>query len=197
MRWIALVLVALLAGCADPPTDKMVTVCTEGNCRQQSASTATYDPSTAAPDRDPDGRRAALEALAAQKPSAAYDLALRLFRGDGFPRDTYAGVVWMRKAAEAGDPKAQAALGRLYFTGLEEMGPDLAEAATWLSSAAAAGDKDAARTLAEVRAAQANDLEYQRNIAQWRAATYYWWTRGWTYRWYWQPARGVYAPYGW
>ncbi|MCK5437659.1 MAG: sel1 repeat family protein, partial [Desulfobulbaceae bacterium] len=98
--------------------------------------------SKAVPDADPEGRIPALEALAQQDPRAAYDLGLRFFRGDGVRQDSYQAIQWMRNAAERGDIDAQKALGRLYLTGLEEMGSDPQEAEKWLRIAAGRGDKE-------------------------------------------------------
>ncbi|WP_205624888.1 tetratricopeptide repeat protein [Geminicoccus roseus] len=165
-----------------------MTVCREGSgCAEQPRDLTTFDPSEAVPDRDPDGRIAALEELAATDPSAAYDLALRLFRGDGFPRDSYKALQWMRRAAERGDVRAQLALGRVYMGGLEEMGPDLKEADTWLSLAAAAGDPEAKELQAEVQDALADETYYQDRYGYWRDAAYAGWYRGWRYGWIWSP----------
>jgi TPR repeat protein len=59
-----------------------------------------------------------------QDPRAAYDLGLKYFRGDGLRQDSYPALKWMREAAEHGNLKAQKVIGRVYLTGLEEMGPD-------------------------------------------------------------------------
>jgi len=55
----------------------------------------------------------------------------------------------MRDAAERGDLGAQKAVGRLYPTGLEEMGSDPREAEKSLSIAAGRGDTEAATLLVE------------------------------------------------
>ena len=51
------------------------------------------------------------------------------------PRDPQTGVVWLRRAAEAGDPEAQTALGVLYARG-EKLGQDLAHAELLIRQAA-------------------------------------------------------------
>lgn len=179
-------MVLVLAGCETPPPSPTVLVCREGvNCAQQPRGTVTYDAAQAVPDRDPEGRIAALEVLAKEDPTAAYDLALRLFRGDGFPRDSYQALQWMRSAAERGDQRAQLALGRLYMSGLEEMGQDLNEADVWLGLAAGRGNAEAKRLLAEVTQAREDDAYLRRRIAVWQQATRNDWYNGWTYRWSW------------
>ena len=132
-----------------------------------------------------DGRIAALETAAAQHPRAAYDLALRYFRGDGVGRDSYRALTWMRAAAEGGDFNAQKALGRLYLTGLEEMGSDPREARTWLSLAASRGDKESAKLLAEAEAATRSDEEEYKWQNRWRPVVYRWWWSGYSYYGYW------------
>jgi TPR repeat protein len=189
------VLVTVLAACTDASNKQTVTVCQGNDCREQDKSVVTYDPSTAVPNPDPDGRIAALEALARENPSAAYDLGLRFYRGDGVRQDSYQALKWMRDAAERGDRQAQTAVGRLYYTGLEEMGSDLQEAERWLSIAAGRGDKEAEALLAEVRKARASNEEYRRRLTELRATTSYWWTRGWGYRWTWDPYRRSYYGY--
>lgn len=194
-RALPALLLALLAACADASDKQTVTVCQGSACRQQDKSTVTYDPATAVPDPDPDGRIAGLEALARDDPSAAYDLGLRFYRGDGVRQDSYQALKWMRDAAERGDRQAQTAVGRLYYTGLEEMGSDLREAERWLAAAAGRGDKEAEALLTDVRKARASDEQYRRRLSELRASTYYWWTRGWGYRWYWDPYRRSYLGY--
>ena len=120
--------IALLAACAQPPKPEVVRICDSAGCSDRPADSASFDADAAVPDPDPDGRIAALEALARDDPRAAYDLGLRFFRGDGVRQDSYKALQWMRDAAERGDLNAQKAVGRLYLTGLEEMGSDPREA---------------------------------------------------------------------
>jgi len=129
-----------------------------------------------------DGRMAALEAEAARNPRAAYDLALRSFRGDGVRKDSYRALFWMRVAAEQGDLNAQKALGRLYLTGLEEMGSDPAEARTWLSLAAQQGDRESERLLAEAEAARRSDEQEYKLLNRWRPEVYRGWHSGYPYK---------------
>jgi len=97
------------------------------------ANTADLDALNDEPNVNPGGKTAALEELAAHDPRAPYDLALRFFRGDGVRQDSCRSIKWMRDAAERGELNAQKALGRLYLTGLGEMGSDPGEAEKWLS----------------------------------------------------------------
>lgn len=192
-QWVAVASVVFLIGCAQQT--KSTSVVCRGNegCREQSRSETTYDAGATIPDEDP--RVAGLEAAAQDQPAAAYDLALRFYRGDGVPQDSYRSLQWMRKAAEGGEMHAQTALGQLYFTGLQEMGPDLREADHWLSIAASRGDPEAAKLLPDVRKALADEQEYRRRLVEWRYATSYWWARGWAYRGYWDVTRQVYYLY--
>ena len=195
MRRVVLAfLVVSAVGCTDAPSKNTVTVCTGDNCVEQSKSVATYDPATAMGDPSPEqqARIAVLENLAKDNPSAAYDLGLRYYRGDGVPQNSYKALEWMRVAAENGDVPAQAALGRLYFTGLEEMGSDLQESEKWVSSAAAGGDVESKELLPQVQAALKDDRAYYGQVEKWRYTTQAYWSRGWGYRWYWNPARRYY-----
>jgi TPR repeat protein len=192
MRWNLLVFVLVAtAGCADPAAEKTVTVCRGTSCVQQDKSVATYDAAAAMGDPSPEeeAKIAALENLAENNPGAAYDLGLRYFRGDGVPQNSFKALEWMRSAAERGDVPAQAALGRLYFTGLQEMGSDLQEAERWLSAAAAGGDAESRELLPEVQAALADDRAYYDLVQKLRFRTDDYWSRGWGYRWYWNPYR--------
>jgi hypothetical protein len=102
-------------------------------------------------------------------------------------------IAALEAKAEGGDRQAQAALGRLYFTGLQEMGQDLQEAEFWLTQAADKGDRESAALLAEVRRARADETAFRRELAQLRARTVYYWGRGWPYRWSWDAYGRPYA----
>ena len=171
------------------PQDATVRICDDSGCNDRPKSYSSFDPASSTPDEDPDGRIAALEALAKNDPRAAYDLALRFFRGDGVRQDSYRSVKWMRDAGERGNLDAQKALGRLYLTGLGEMGADMAEAHKWLSITASRGDKEAASLLQEV--AQAKQSEQAQNLAysRWHSVFYNYWNSGYPYRWYWRSRR--------
>jgi TPR repeat protein len=171
--------------CAQPPPRDTVRICDENGCVDRPRGYSGYDPSRVFPDEDPDGRIAELKGLAEKDARAAYDLGLRFFRGDGIPQDSYQALVWMRKAAEGGDLEAQKALGRLYLTGLEEMGSDPREAEKWLSIAAGRGDKESEKLLVEARAAKKKDEAYWRWRNYWRHVFYGYWHAGYSYRSYW------------
>ncbi|MGQ7843534.1 tetratricopeptide repeat protein [Granulosicoccus sp. 3-233] len=188
---LILLLVGLLASCATPPAPDSNTVrlCDSSGCEEVDKSTARFDPSSTVPDADPEGRMPALEKLAKEDPRAAHDLALRLFRGDGVRRNSYQALQWMRDAAERGDLGAQKAVGRLYLTGLEEMGAAPREAEKWLTIAAGRGDKEAEELLAEASAARQNeDAAYQLRT-RWRPVFYNSWYSG--YRYYWRWVNGI------
>ena len=174
----------ILTACAQTP--ETMHVCDSAGCSDRPLDSSSFDPSTAVPDADPQGRIAALEALADKDPRAAYDLALRYFRGDGVGQNSYKAVKWMRDAAERGYLPAQEAIGRLYPTGLEEMGADPREAERWLMIAANRGDNKARKLLAEATAARKRDDDYYRWLSQWRPIVYGNWYSGYPYRWGWR-----------
>ena len=133
-----------------------------------------------------------LQELAKNDPKAAYDLSLRYFRGDGIPQDSYQALLTMRDAAESGLLEAQKALGRLYLTGLEEMGSDLNEAHKWLSIAAGRGDKEAVDLLEKVTSARKSDKEWYNYRHQLHPLTYRYWNHDFHYKLYWRHGRWRY-----
>lgn len=163
-------------GCATPPApSNTVRLCDSGGCEEVDKSTARFDPSSTIAEADPEGRIPALEKMAKEDPRAAHDLALRFFRGDGVRQNSYKALQWMRDAAERGDLGAQKAVGRLYLTGLEEMGSDPREAEKWLSIAAGRGDEEAGQLLVEATDARENeDATYQLRT-RWRPVFYNSW----------------------
>ena len=184
---VVTLLLVLTAGCADNGSKpELVRICDSSGCADRPADSYTYKPSEVMPDEDPDGRIAALEVLAKEDPRAAYDLGLRLFRGDGVPRNSYRALQWMRDAAERGDLEAQKAVGRLYLTGLEEMGSDPREAEKWLTLAASRGDKEAEQLLAEATEARKSDDVYYKWSNRWRTRFYGYWHHTYPYRAYWR-----------
>ncbi|MDO9597230.1 MAG: sel1 repeat family protein [Azoarcus sp.] len=174
----------LVAACAQPPQKDTVRICDAGGCNELPRSHASHDP--AATNDEDDGRLAALEALAERDPRAAYDLGLRYFRGDGVRQDSYKALTWMRSAAERGHLDAQKALGRLYLTGLEEMGSDPREAEKWLSIAASRGDDESGKLLSEASAAKKSDEAYFKWRERWRGVFYDNWYRRYSYLGYWR-----------
>lgn len=178
--------VALTACLHTAPRTDVVRICDSSGCSDRPGDSASYDPSSAVPDNDPEGRIPALEVLASKDPRAAYDLGLRFFRGDGVRQDSYRALQWMRDAAERGDLEAQKAVGRLYLTGLEEMGSDPREAEKWLTIAAGRGDKEANKLLAEATQARKSEDAYYRWSNHWRPVFYRYWYSGYRYRWGWR-----------
>lgn len=175
-----------LVGCASQTSESQLTrrdtvrVCQAGHCVDQSTDKVTFQSDAV----DPQAlqRLQALTHLAESDARAAYDLGLRLLRGDGVQRDSYQGVQWLRKAGDQGLAAAQLALGQLYLTGLEEMGPDPAEAEAWLSRAASQGNATAQQLLAEAQTAKLaarESYEFREAERKYRghwyhAAPYYW-----------------------
>ena len=178
-------LILFITACAHQKSNtETMRVCDASGCNDRPKNYASFNPASSSTPEDE--KISALEKLAADDPRAAYDLALRLFRGDGVKQDTYRSIKWMRNAAEKGDFDAQKALGRLYLTGLEEMGADYGEAQKWLSITASKGDKEAAQLLAEANAARRSELEAYRWNNQWQPTFYNYWYSQYPYRWYWQ-----------
>lgn len=167
------------------PKKDTITICDSSGCVERPHDYSSFDPAKDLPDDDPGGKIAALEKLAKNDPRAAYDLALRLFRGDGVRQDSYRSIKWMRDAAERGDFDAQKALGRLYLTGLGEMGSDPGEAEKWLSITASRGDQEAIVLLKEAQAARHSRQEEYRWYKRWRPIFYNSWYSAYPYRWYW------------
>jgi hypothetical protein len=167
----------LVVGCVQPPPRSTAVVC-DPDCSERPKDLVTTELRDTG---DDDGRIAALEAIARKKPRAAYDLALRFFRGDGVARDSYKALTWMRVAAEHGEFEAQKALGRLYLTGLEEMGQDAREAQIWLKLAASRGDKEARKLLAEAETARRSDEAEWKWLNRWRPVFYHSWYQGYRY----------------
>lgn len=185
--YLSIMLCMALSACVQTaPQKDTVRICDSTGCSDRPGDTASYDPSSAVPDDDPEGRIPALEALAREDPRAAYDLGLRFFRGDGVRQDSYRALQWMRNAAERGDLDAQKAVGRLYLTGLEEMGSDPREAEKWLTIAAGRGDKEAKKLLTEATKARENEDAYYRWRSYWRPVFYRYWFTDYPYKWHWR-----------
>jgi TPR repeat protein len=181
--------VVALAGCANqaPETQlkrkETVRVCQSGYCTDQASSTVTFqgEPVDAAAEQ----RLHGLTELAEQDARAAYDLGLRLLRGDGVNRDSYQGIQWLRRAGDQGSESAQLALGQLYLGGYEEMGADPTEAEAWLSRAAAQGNNEAQLLITHAQEAR----KVVREDYEIRAAARKDWGRWYLsapYYWYWQ-----------
>jgi uncharacterized protein len=187
---VSLFLLCLAACVNKPPVKKdTITVCDPSGCAERPKNYESFDPASALPNDDPGGKIAALEELAKSDPRAAYDLALRLFRGDGIRQDSYRSIKWMREAAEKGHFGAQKALGRLYLTGLGELGSDPGEAEKWLTICASKGDKEAAKLLKEATIARQSQQAEWKWLNRWRSVFNTYWYRGYGYNSYWQGNR--------
>lgn len=127
----------------------------------------------------------ALQDLAKGDPRAAYDLSLRYFRGDGVQQDSYRALQWMRNSAEKGDIAAQKAVGKLYMTGLEEMGADFREAEKWLTIAASRGDEEAEELLQKVSQGREKENQDYRLRKHLYSTSYRYWYYDSPYRLYW------------
>lgn len=177
----------MLAGCAQPQPapSNAVRICDAQGCADRPRDTASFD---ATKDDDPEAMRrlAALKEIAAKDPRASFDLGMRLLRGDGVRMDGYQAIKWLREAGERGDLRAQAALGRIYLTGLQEMGSDPAEAERWLSMAAQRGDKESAKLLPEAREAKKNEQARYRWREYHRKNGWGWWYGAYPYYWVWR-----------
>lgn len=189
--WLSLCTAFLSACASQSPSSQLsrpetVRVCTGNSCVDQHRDTITRQQTPSDPEAE--RRLAALEQLGEKDPKAAYDLGLRLLRGDGVARDSYQAIEWMRKAGDQGLVDAQFALGRIYLMGFEEMGADPAEAEAWLTRAAAHGHKEAQRLLPQAQAAKQNaHTNYQIREAD-RKSWGYWYSTA-PYYWHWRGSR--------
>jgi uncharacterized protein len=168
------------------PKKNTVTICDGNGCAERPKNYSSFDPAKDVPDNDPGVKIAALEVLAKNDPRAAYDLALRFFRGDGVRQDNYLSIKWMRDAAERGNFAAQKALGRLYLTGLGELGADPGEAEKWLNITASKGDKEASNLLKEAVAAKQSQQALWQWQNRWRSTFNTYWYSGYGYNSYWR-----------
>lgn len=196
MRKISLLgmgIVVGLAGCAaQTPVDQLsprpetIRLCQGSQCAQVPASTTTLQKMPV--DVAAQQRYYKLVQLAEQDARAAYDLGVRLLRGDGVERNGYDAMQWLRKAGDNGLMQAQLALGQLYLNGWEEMGADPAEAEVWLTRAATQGSQEAKLLLPKAQQArqQAQDQYAARQAERERAANMG--GNGWIYGnpYYWQ-----------
>ncbi len=183
---LAGLIAAMVAGCAQGDRKKPVVICNAQGCVQRSADHAEPPPSPDAAEQEAERRLAALRQAAMKDPRAAYDLGLRFFRGDGVRQDSHQSLLWMREAATRGDLDAQKALGRLYLTGLEEMGADPREAEKWLTITAGRGDAEAETLLTEATTAKRSEQAWHRWRSHWRPIFYRYWSHDYRYRSYWQ-----------
>jgi len=191
--YLSLVLAAsAVAGCVQNEPRKSVVICDTAGCAERSRDYEPPPPPVDQAEEEAALRLAALRQMADQDPRAAYDLGLRFFRGDGVRQNSYEALLSMRSAAERGDLDAQKALGRLYLTGLEEMGSDPREAEKWLTIAAGRGDKESEKLLAEASAAKRSEQALFDWRARWRPIFYRSWYHDYRYRTYWRNGYWVY-----
>ncbi|MFN3495904.1 MAG: tetratricopeptide repeat protein [Hydrogenophaga sp.] len=188
------VLTGVLTGCMTQkqtpeeqttPRQETVRICDASGCSDRARNSATFVGTPADPEAE--RRLQDLTRLADNNPRAAYDLGLRLLRGDGVGRNTYQAMQWMRKAGDAGHTEAQFALGRLYLMGFEEMGSDPQEAESWLTRAAANGHKGAAELLPDAQAAKKDEQRLYR-IREAHRTSWGLWYRTYPYYWVWGPS---------
>ena len=188
ITFLMLSMVAGLAACAaQSPADQLspqsptVRLCNGNTCTDHDRRVATAQ---SAPDHA-DHRMQALATVAERDANAAYDLGLRLLRGDGVERNSYQALQWLRKAGDNGHMQAQLALGRIYLMGFEEMGSDPAEAEAWLARAAAKGSKEARELLPQAQAAKKDEQSlylvreaYRKSWLAWYSGYPYYWVWG-------------------
>ncbi len=182
-----------LAGCAAQTAEGQlsrsptVRVCNGNACTEQDRRLTTFQ--GAPVDTEAERRMQALTEVAERNPNAAYDLGLRLLRGDGVERNSYQALEWMRKAGDNGHVQAQLALGRIYLMGFEEMGSDPAEAEAWLTRAASKGSKEARDLIPQAQAAKKDEQSLYQVREAYRKSWYAWYS---SYPYYW-----VWGPSGW
>ena len=180
-----------LAACGQAPKKDTAMFCNPSGCEEKSIKRTDMD-SAELKQIETNPNMAELEALAESKPEAAYDLALKYFRGDGVPQDSYKSIKWMRHAGERGQLQAQKALGLLYLTGLEEMGADPAEAEKWLKIAASRGDKESEALIPQATNAKLAEQQRWKDEQYWRKYAYRYWYYDYAYFGYWRNGRWWY-----
>ena len=179
-----------LAGCAQTPEGQLtprsqtVRLCNGNTCTEQDRRVSTLP---SAQPTDAERRMQALTEVAERNPNGAYDLGLRLLRGDGVERNSYQAIEWLRKAGDNGHVQAQLALGRIYLMGLEEVGSDPAQAESWLLLAAAKGSKEAKDLLPKAQAAKNDEQSLYRVREAYRTSWIAWYSSA-PYYWVWGPS---------
>ncbi len=106
------------------------------------------------------------DAVVAERPSAEYELAQRLFEGRGVPQDQHAAAVWFERAASSGLAPAQFRLATLYSKGVG-VSRDSAAAKRWYVKAAEAGNVRAAHNLAVIYAEPVGEPPDYVEAAKW------------------------------
>ena len=180
LRYIPLLIgISFIAACANSSSET-ARFCDVSGCSERplSSATADYLENTQIGKTE---QIKQLEKLAEHTPEAAYDLALRYFRGEGVARDSYQGLQWMRKAGDGGLLEAQKALGGYYLSGFEEMGNDPQEAQKWFSMAAGQGDAESVELINQASVLKANEAEAYRWRKHWQQHYRSYWYRGYPY----------------
>ena len=93
------------------------------------------------------------------------------YEGRGVPRDYAEALVWFRRAAEQGEPAAQANLGRIYGNG-QGVPQDYILAHMWFNLAGVSGDEHARESRDNVAKQMTTTqiVEAQRLAREWMAA---------------------------
>ena len=106
------------------------------------------------------------EAAASSSPAVDYELAQRLYDGNGTPQDQKAAAALFERAAEAGFAPAQFKLGVLYQKGLA-VEQDRTAAKRWYAAAAQAGNARAAHNLGVMDADASDGKPDYADAAKW------------------------------
>nr|WP_306815376.1 sel1 repeat family protein [Limnobacter parvus] len=181
-----------MASCALlTPKEEVADSCERQGCEEPSAAQTSIPIAEPVPVQIPN-KIDALEGLARTNPKAAYDLALRYFRGDGVVQSSQTSLKWMRQAGEQGQLEARKALGLLYLTGLSEIAANPAEAEKWLKIAASTGDKESAALAMEARRAKRAKQIKWKNEQYWRKNAQRYWSHDYPYFGRWENDRWLY-----
>src|SRR5574344_2453509 len=106
LSWTGAACALILAGCAAQTPQSQVTtpetvrICTGNSCTDQPRSAALPQAAPSAHEAQAELRLQQLEALAENSPHAAYDLGLRLMRGDEGPDNSCHRLPWLTRRAE-------------------------------------------------------------------------------------------------
>lgn len=100
-------------------------------------------------DRSPAERSAPADPARATSPGgvAEFETGMKHYEGIGVPKSFRLAITYLRQSAEAGNSRAMAKLGWMYWFG-EGVDPDAAAGATWYQRGARAGDAEAQYWLA-------------------------------------------------
>lgn len=190
--FISIAALLTLASCTVlVPKKEVVDPCKRANCEEKSTKQTAITVAEPTPAYIPN-EMDALQELARTNPKAAYDLALRYFRGDGVVQNAQTSLKWMRLAGEQGQLEAQKALGLLYLTGLNDIAANPAEAEKWLKVAASTGDKESAALAMEAHRAKRAKQRKWKNEQYWRENAQRYWSHDYPYFGRWENDRWLY-----